>query len=308
MRSKKFKLILVVAVGFLILAIGATIVLGISLARATPQVEIRDLGEELTAIFESHGYSFLVSEAKIDSLEALAKYRGLVAPRLEELNTDRDLFANVSFKYPLSQQEVEEILAKVKGCSLRYVSHPEGGGQLGCPVTEKDMADLLEWEADLKEHYGEDFRILEGFTAAEVTAPPDILRGIAEDPRVFLTDVGATDLLDQFLNAVTISESDVSYQYEKYVGSVCNIDGLISLTDDFYNQGAIDNRGVYNSLRSKLDNAKRKLEKNQPDVAVQMLGAFINEVQAQSGKHIETGAADQLLIVADCVQVTLSRE
>jgi hypothetical protein len=58
-----------------------------------------------------------------------------------------------------------------------------------------------------------------------------------------------------------------------------------------------DNSGILNSLLQKLDNAQKSLNKGQTNAAINKLNAFINEVQAQSGKHITTEAA--ALLVAD---------
>jgi hypothetical protein len=65
----------------------------------------------------------------------------------------------------------------------------------------------------------------------------------------------------------------------------------------FYNEGKIDNQGIANSLTQKLENAQKDLDKGKIDTAINKLQAFINEVQAQSGKHITTEAAD--LLIAD---------
>ena len=72
-------------------------------------------------------------------------------------------------------------------------------------------------------------------------------------------------------------------------------------TDDFYAQGLIDNRGVYNSLRQKLEQAHKEQERGRPDKAVHHLRAFGHEVEAQAGKHIDAGAASVLLAEAECV-------
>ncbi len=55
------------------------------------------------------------------------------------------------------------------------------------------------------------------------------------------------------------------------------------------------NRGTKNSLVSKLDNAKRSLEKGNERAAVNKLKAFTNEVEAQKGKKIPEIQADLLI-------------
>lgn len=73
---------------------------------------------------------------------------------------------------------------------------------------------------------------------------------------------------------------------------VATIDSLrehASMTDH------VDNQGVANSLVAKLDAADAALDRGQPDVAANLLNAFINQVQAQSGKHIHADHAGCLI-------------
>jgi competence protein ComGC len=62
-----------------------------------------------------------------------------------------------------------------------------------------------------------------------------------------------------------------------------------------YDMGHITNKGVANSLLAKLDAAQAALDRGQPGVAVNLLHAFINEVNAQAGKHIVTEHAIHLV-------------
>lgn len=59
--------------------------------------------------------------------------------------------------------------------------------------------------------------------------------------------------------------------------------------------GHITNKGVANSLPAKLDAAQAVLDRGQPDVAVNLLHAFIKEVNAQAGKHIAADHAGHLV-------------
>jgi predicted outer membrane repeat protein len=56
--------------------------------------------------------------------------------------------------------------------------------------------------------------------------------------------------------------------------------------------------GIENSLVSKLENAISSIQKGQTKAAVNKLGAFINEVEAQRGKKIPQGEADGLIDAA----------
>lgn len=60
-------------------------------------------------------------------------------------------------------------------------------------------------------------------------------------------------------------------------------------------EGHITNRGIVNSLFAKLDAAQRALDRGQPSVAINNLNSFINEVQAQMGKHIHADHAMHMI-------------
>jgi len=66
-------------------------------------------------------------------------------------------------------------------------------------------------------------------------------------------------------------------------------------------EGEIDNRGVVTSLLAKLNAAQTLIAVGKIDQAKTILNAFINEVQAQSGKHITADAAELLLQAAEYI-------
>jgi hypothetical protein len=63
--------------------------------------------------------------------------------------------------------------------------------------------------------------------------------------------------------------------------------------------------GTANSLLAKLNNAQRKVSAGNVAAACGSLGAYINEVQAQSGKKLETEYADALVLEATAVRDSL---
>ena len=81
-----------------------------------------------------------------------------------------------------------------------------------------------------------------------------------------------------------------------------------SIIDDvtqFLNDGSIDNNGVGNSLTVKLQHAADARAGGDCSHAANLYGAFINEVQAQSGKHVSADAAailiaDAQFLLANC--------
>jgi hypothetical protein len=66
-------------------------------------------------------------------------------------------------------------------------------------------------------------------------------------------------------------------------------------------QGLIDNQGVANSLVAKLEAAENAVGRNQPLVAASQLHAFIREVRAQAGRHINQIQATHMVIHAQAV-------
>lgn len=306
-RNSRFLLVTLVGliVGALVVRPMAAKAFGV-VQNAVPEIEYRDLGTEITAIYELEGIVFLLSAHRVDDLAELVQYENIQSSRLESLHGDEPVYAQATFKFPLSLGQVEEIVGDGSIVSLRYVSFPEGGGQLPYPLTADHLDTLGEWERDLETDKGEEFRILDGFTAAEIYATPAQLKRIMGARAVFVVDAGPTDLLSEFADAVAVSDDDVGYQYEKFVGSICTVDDLVQMTDQFADDGLIDNRGIHRSLRARLENAKRQLSRERIQPGVNMLEAFIDHVGAQKVKHIEAGAADELMAVADCIVVRTS--
>ena len=62
--------------------------------------------------------------------------------------------------------------------------------------------------------------------------------------------------------------------------------------------------GIKRSLEAKLRNAQRSLARN-GRIACQALAAFVNEVRAQSGKHISAADAADLIAAAESIQRSL---
>ena len=66
----------------------------------------------------------------------------------------------------------------------------------------------------------------------------------------------------------------------------------------FYDEGKIDNDDVYNALMAKLQAIQASVDrKGKQNSAANVLQAFINQVMAQSGQHIDPAAAE--LLIAD---------
>jgi hypothetical protein len=68
------------------------------------------------------------------------------------------------------------------------------------------------------------------------------------------------------------------------------LDYIINLKHQAASLGWISNSGIVNSLDVKLDNAKKKLSQGDNSTAKNILNAFINDVEAQVGKHLTSEA------------------
>lgn len=77
-------------------------------------------------------------------------------------------------------------------------------------------------------------------------------------------------------------------------GVVATIDSLIALNSRAASNGWINN-SFTNSLDAKLDSAKKSIDSGQNATARNVLEAYINDIQAQSGKGITTEGADILV-------------
>jgi 2',3'-cyclic-nucleotide 2'-phosphodiesterase (5'-nucleotidase family) len=116
--------------------------------------------------------------------------------------------------------------------------------------------------------------------------------------------------LDQIVNDTQYYVRDSVIHYIQAMGTVSPvIEGRLQFVSDqtiqstlsdllyFYQTGDIDNKGIYTSLLAKLTTAQKALDKGQITVAINTLKAFINDVMAQSGKHITPEAA--AILIAD---------
>ena len=79
------------------------------------------------------------------------------------------------------------------------------------------------------------------------------------------------------------------------------IASLTACVEQASTEGLINNQGVANSLLAKLDAALAAQDSGQMKTAINLLGAFIHEVQAQAGKHIDQTHAQHMVAHAQVV-------
>jgi hypothetical protein len=135
--------------------------------------------------------------------------------------------------------------------------------------------------------------------------------------KIYMTDdeLGAFGF-DQFIQTVdlqtgALTKSTGTLPANTYVGSLAfegvaiTPDSIIADVKSALSSGAITNAGVANSLLAKLNEAKAARGRGQCATAALIYQAFINEVQAQSGKAIAPATASQLVseaqfLIANC--------
>jgi 5'-nucleotidase/UDP-sugar diphosphatase len=83
------------------------------------------------------------------------------------------------------------------------------------------------------------------------------------------------------------------------------IQAIIDAVNLYYEEGMVDNAGVYNSLLQKLDAAQAAWDKGKANLVSNVLHALINEVTAQSGRHIDPDAANALTMDVQSVIDTM---
>lgn len=73
------------------------------------------------------------------------------------------------------------------------------------------------------------------------------------------------------------------------------LDTLADCVTHHWEDGEIYSNGVYKSLISKVNAAVQARDNGNTDIAVNILEAFINQVQAQDGKKIAPEAAEHMI-------------
>jgi hypothetical protein len=86
---------------------------------------------------------------------------------------------------------------------------------------------------------------------------------------------------------------------------IATIDSLIATVNVFAGQGKIDDSKTVKSLLDKLNDARLAAQAGKKAVAISKLQDFINQVNAQRGRHITADAAQILVTDAQYVIGTL---
>lgn len=187
----------------------------------------------------------------------------------------------------------------------------EGGGVI---LQGDDICDSLSVGVDLSgltgldhvdngtEYYGHWTDNMAGeFYSVEITGAHPVVAGLEGVTFSYGDDIDTTTASgtgETVLALATVGDNPKKPVITAYEAPV-TIDGLIACKERCFANGCIDNQGIANSLNKKLETAKAALDRGQTDTAVDILGAFINEVEAQSGKHISPRCAHLLIEYAE---------
>jgi 5'-nucleotidase / UDP-sugar diphosphatase len=149
------------------------------------------------------------------------------------------------------------------------------------------------------------------FSAVDV-GPAGLKDVWADLDGVAVTSGQLIDLFDLSLGDHTLTVYAMDKAYNKSSQSVtftviATVASMQSSLNRLYKEGQIDNAGIYKGLSQKLNAAQMLLNKGQKAAAINILEAFIKEVTAQSGNHIDEDAADMLIADAQWVIAHLPR-
>jgi hypothetical protein len=81
--------------------------------------------------------------------------------------------------------------------------------------------------------------------------------------------------------------------------------GMKNVINSFLTTGAIDKSGIANSLTTKLSVAQTFITGGDTQTAINVLQALLNQLNAQSGKHISASAASTLITDTHALQASL---
>jgi 5'-nucleotidase len=148
---------------------------------------------------------------------------------------------------------------------------------------------------------------LNPFSSYTVTVPDGVVPFLSQIPGFQINDLSVTDhFVYNVIKDFMVSNSPVSYYTEGRVIDLAllsdptsGVMALEEVIDICLENGSIDNQGIAYSLKSQLDEVYSYLQAGEYDEAIGTLKAFKNHIRAQSGKHISSESAEELIYLAD---------
>ncbi|HEX9912933.1 MAG TPA: 5'-nucleotidase C-terminal domain-containing protein, partial [candidate division Zixibacteria bacterium] len=148
---------------------------------------------------------------------------------------------------------------------------------------------------------------LNPYSSYTVTVPDGVVPFLSQIPGFQINDLSVTDhFVYNVIKDFMVSNSPVSYYTEGRVIDLAllsdptsGVMALEEVIDICLENGSIDNQGIAYSLKSQLDEVYSYLQAGEYDEALGTLKAFKNHIRAQSGKHISSESAEELIYLAD---------
>jgi len=126
-----------------------------------------------------------------------------------------------------------------------------------------------------------------------IRQPPPLLYLSPLGERAGLGGEGGIPQVTPGTFTLTITDTSGSLTHATAVTITINVtcSGITNVIEPLLTAGCIDNSGIANALTSKLSAAQAAISAGDTKAAVNILSAFIHQVQAQSGKHIATSCS-----------------
>jgi hypothetical protein len=138
------------------------------------------------------------------------------------------------------------------------------------------------------------------FSANPVTPPYN-----ASASSTLSVNLGPTVTAGSYTPTVTGTSSPLTHAVLASIVVTPTTAGIANVIGSFLTTGAIDKFGIANALTSKLSTAQSFISAGDNQTAVNILDALINQLNAQSGKHISASAATVLITDTQALQASL---
>jgi len=179
-----------------------------------------------------------------------------------------------------SLQSIEEFALK------RLVKEKKGNGPKGWSFRANLKKNLMSWQVESPLDYHRDALLSPGEQAEFfiITNP----KGLPKPSNYYTKGnngdltFSVNEILTNSVSGTTIVPANPPDPFD----SGTFTDSLRSYTTQACELEWITNQGICKSLQSKLDNVKKQLERGNTNTAGNVLEAFINEVEAQKGRHL----------------------
>lgn len=220
-----------------LLVISAFIVLLVPAVLASDILQRIKIGESV--VIQSNIESILIvpnligkwvfNEPFIHSKQDFENYLLKNQTRLNNLNPKTEYYAVVTFSEPIPITEVDQLASQfgLTGLSVKYISTPEGSGQMPYPVTANDLQELQEQSQFIQQQLEqakrddpnsiipEKIELFSGVIGLYVKALGKNLQD-TQDAKVVLVDVGAADQLSNPTTEHSTPMRELYYEWITY--------------------------------------------------------------------------------------------